>query len=66
VGRYIDLRVEEIATHKTRWQAEYRYSNPAGLPDYGSRQKYFITWAADSSAVTIPINLDRKITLPLP
>lgn len=64
--KYIDLRVEALATHQTLWQAEYQYSNPVGLPDYGSRQQHFITWAADSSAVTIPIGLDRQITLPLP
>jgi hypothetical protein len=63
---YIDLHVDDLASKSKIWQVEYHNPTHSELPDYGSRQQHFITWTADSSSVTIPIQQGQKIILPLP
>jgi hypothetical protein len=64
---YIQLQIIENATRRVVWNAEYQFPTGAPVPDYGMRgHPTFISWTADSSAVSIPVNGDRSISLILP
>ncbi len=63
--RYIEISVTEVDTGRNVWHVVYR--TPIGLqvPHYGARGVRFVTWAADSSAVTIPVAGEKQITFPV-
>jgi hypothetical protein len=62
---YVDLGIAELASGRVIWHAEYFHQGH--VPDYGDRsQEGFIRWAVDSSSVTIPIDANRQITIPVP
>jgi hypothetical protein len=64
--QYIELLVVAAATDRELWRAEFRPEAGVKVPDYGDRsQPRSIDWATDSSAVTIPIGVDRKVTFPV-
>jgi hypothetical protein len=60
--QYIELRVAETDGAEL-WRTEYHY--PHGpVPDYGDRSKdRFITWAQDSSSVSIPVGGGKQVTV---
>jgi hypothetical protein len=64
--QYIELRVVEVATGREVWRVVYCHPPEAEVPDYCLRGVRFVTWAADSSAVTIPIAGGREMTFAVP
>jgi hypothetical protein len=63
---YIEVRVVEQASGREVWRVVHRHPAGADVPDYGSRAGRFITWAADSSAVTVPDAGGRELVLAVP
>ena len=52
---YVQITIHENATGHTVWKAQ-RFMLPGEVaPSYDDRSKQFITWAADSKTVTIPV-----------
>ena len=65
--RYIELSVVENTTGHEVWRVRVQHAGDAKVPDYGDRsQEPFIRWARDSTSVTIPVEGDRQVTLPMP
>ena len=64
--RYIKVRVVEESSGREVWRVVRRHPAGADVPDYGSRAERFITWAADSSAVTVPVAGGRELVLAVP
>ncbi|HZZ80528.1 MAG TPA: hypothetical protein VFE62_18640 [Gemmataceae bacterium] len=64
---YIRLTVLESGTNREIWRAYYFHEPEAKIPDYADRsQKPFITWAPNSSSVSIPVENGQQVTLTLP
>jgi hypothetical protein len=64
--QYIELLVVDATKDLEVWRLEFRPEIGVKIPDYGDRSKQpTIDWAKDSSAVTIPVGIDRKVTLPV-
>ena len=64
--RYIEMRVTEASSGAEVWRVVHRHPAGADVPDYGLRGMQFITWAADSSAVTVPVAGGRELVLAVP
>lgn len=64
--RYIEVRLVEQASGREVWRVVHRHPAGADVPDYGRRDERFITWAADSSAVTVPVGGGRELVLAIP
>ena len=63
---YIEVRVVEQASGREVWRVVHRHPAGADVPDYGSRAGRFVTWAADSSAVRVPVAGGRELVLAVP
>lgn len=44
----------------------HQHPTGADVPDYGDRARRFVTWATDSSAVTVPVAGGREMVLGVP
>jgi hypothetical protein len=65
-SQYIELRVVESASDRELWRSEFHHESNLKVPDYGDRsQPQSIDWARDSSAVTIPIGIEKSLTIPV-
>ena len=63
---YVEVRVVEQASGWEVWRVVRRHPAGADVPDYGSRGRRFITWAADSSSVTVPVGGGEQLVLAVP
>jgi hypothetical protein len=63
---YIEVRVVEETSRVEVWRVIRHHAHGVDVPDYGNRGRRFITWAADSSAVTVPVVGGRELVLPVP
>ena len=63
---YIQVRVVEEASGAEVWRVVHRHPAGADVTDYGSRARRFITWAADSATVTVPVTGGRELVLVVP
>ena len=63
--RYVQVQVSENASGRELWRVVRR---PPGtsVPGYGNRDERFITWAGDSSSVTVPLGSGRRLVLEVP
>ena len=64
--QYVELLVVESATEREVWRVHFRHQGSAKVPDFGDRSQKFIKWTQDSSSVTIPVGVERQVTLPVP
>lgn len=51
---YLRITVVDHSTDREVWRIVYEHPVGADVPDFGRRDKRYVTWSADSRTVTMP------------
>ena len=63
---FIEITVVEESSGREVWRIVRRHQAEAEVPEYGNRAGRYVTWAPDSSTVTVPIEAGQSLVLNVP